>query len=80
MSDITPDVKPNGLLNGPNGEVSSGRFIKVGSYFMAAALAIALIVCLFIFNKNTPADQAVVTAISITIGSFLAVAVGSELT
>ena len=67
-----------GLLDDPEGGTSSGRFIKIGSFFMASILGIALIFCLFTHTKDNPSDSSTVTAISIAIGSFLAVAAGSE--
>jgi len=75
-----PPVKPLGILRDPNGDFSSGRLIKVGSFFMAVLLAGFLCLSLITHNKENPADPATTTAISIAIGSFLTIAGASEIT
>jgi hypothetical protein len=71
--------KKLGMFDDPKGDFSSGRFIKVGSYFIAVILAGLLAVCLFTHSKDNPADPSIVSAISISIGVFMGCATGAEI-
>ena len=79
MSDIIPDIKPKGIFSDPQGDFSSGRVVKIGSFFMAVLLAIVLCVIILITSKDKPADPAVINAISISIGVFLGIAGANEI-
>ena len=71
--------KTLGIFADPQGDFSSGRFIKVFSLCAAVIIAGFLIAGLFIFNKIDPADPAIVNALMWSLGAFLGVAAGSEI-
>ena len=71
--------KPLGMFRDPQGDFSSGRFIKVFSFFVAVLLAGFLCIVLWKTSKTIPADPNLVNAVSWVIGAFLGVATGSEL-
>ena len=67
-----------GFFTDPQGDKSSGRLVKVSSFFVACVLAGFLIYSLLSFSKDKQADPNVLNSINIAIGGFLTVAVGSE--
>lgn len=73
-----PD-KSKGLFYGPRGDFSSGRFIKVFSFFVACALAIILSVKLFTATKENPVDPTLVNSLIWVCGAFLGVSTSSEI-
>jgi uncharacterized membrane protein YfcA len=79
MSDPIQE-KPKGMFQDPQGDFSSGRFIKITSLFMAAILSgILAYGFIFEFTKEKPSDPSIVSSIAWTIGAFLGVAAGAEL-